>query len=178
MPTDHRPTSSLSAPPITNSNQTQSTSSPPTSSRLSSFLPSLILKKTLQSQHSTSLGQSPPPSHLPDRTSTSSFQHSPFSASLAVAGEEVGPLNEIYAQPSPTFLHTEKDPQQQLSHRNSVAARDTARNSVLTLTQNRQDEGRMQLDKDRAYMKNRKLRTWTKSKFLLLVANTLVSARV
>lgn len=180
LPTDHRPTSSLSAPPITNPDQMQPTSSPPTSNKLSTPLPTSILKKTPQSQHSSSLGQ-PPSSQLPDRTSRSSLQPSPFSASLAAAaaggeGGKTGPLNGIYTQPNPTFLHSEKDPQQQLSHRHSMVARDTARNSVLTLAQNRQDEGRMQLDKDRAYMKNHKLMTWTKSKFLLLVANTLVSS--
>ncbi|GJJ72951.1 hypothetical protein EMPS_05309 [Entomortierella parvispora] len=175
LPADHRPASGLSAPPITNnSNQSQPTPTSPPSKKLSSFFPSSILRKPSQSQPLTSQEQSSSPPQQPDRTSRSSLQHSPFSASLAGGGGD-RPLNEIYAQPNPVFLYTEKD--QQLSHRHPVSAQDTAGNSVLTLAaQNRQDEGRLQLDKDRAYMKKHKLRTWTKSKFLLLLANTLLLA--
>jgi hypothetical protein len=40
---------------------------------------------------------------------------------------------------------------------------------------NRQDDGRLQLEQARAYYKSRKCITWTRSKLLLLLANTIVS---
>lgn len=41
----------------------------------------------------------------------------------------------------------------------------------------RQDDGRLQLEQARAYYKSRKCITWTRSKLLLLLANTIVSCR-
>lgn len=117
------------------------------------------------------------------RRASQLFNHSPFShsssATTATGGGAVGPLDEIYLQPNPMFLSIDKEQQQHMNHRNTAHSRDQARNSAMTMTtQTRQDEGRMQLDKDRAYMKSHKLRTWTKSKLLLLVANTLVSVQL
>lgn len=39
---------------------------------------------------------------------------------------------------------------------------------------NRQDDARLQLEQARAYYKSRKCITWTRSKLLLLLANTIV----
>ncbi|KAG0013129.1 hypothetical protein BGZ80_011272 [Entomortierella chlamydospora] len=44
----------------------------------------------------------------------------------------------------------------------------------MNFSPNRQDEGRLRLEQEREYQKTRKLRTWTKSKVALLVANTLL----
>ncbi|KAI1311600.1 hypothetical protein EDD11_003340 [Mortierella claussenii] len=48
------------------------------------------------------------------------------------------------------------------------------RMGTMSPTMNRQDDGRLQLEQERAYQRARKLRTWTRSKVILLLANTLL----
>lgn len=54
-------------------------------------------------------------------------------------------------------------------------SKDMRRSSVMSFMLNRQDDGRLQLEQERLYHRKRILRTWTRSKFVLLLANTLVS---
>ncbi|KAF9292458.1 hypothetical protein BGZ68_005141 [Mortierella alpina] len=43
---------------------------------------------------------------------------------------------------------------------------------------NRQDDARLKLEQEREYLKTRKLRSWTRSKVLLLLSNTLVIVKL
>ncbi|KAF9328285.1 hypothetical protein BG006_008514 [Podila minutissima] len=53
-------------------------------------------------------------------------------------------------------------------------SKEMRRNSVMSYSLNRQDDGRLQLEQERQYHRKRILWTWTRSKVVLLLANTLL----
>ncbi|KAI9241197.1 MAG: hypothetical protein BYD32DRAFT_85995 [Podila humilis] len=91
--------------------------------------------------------------------------------------------------PSPMFPSGVMDPvfmkEQQMQYSQGVGviggggvprySKEMHRNSMMSFILNRQDDGRLQLEQERQYQRKRILKTWTRSKFVLLLANTLVS---
>lgn len=92
--------------------------------------------------------------------------------------------------PSPMFPSGVMDPvfmkEQQMQYSQGVGviggggvprySKEMHRNSMMSFILNRQDDGRLQLEQERQYQRKRILKTWTRSKFVLLLANTLLLA--
>ncbi|KAG0048961.1 hypothetical protein BGZ83_006171 [Gryganskiella cystojenkinii] len=197
----HRPTTSPSplsqttATPGQQLSDSTRPSSPPlpsVSNRFSSFIPSSLRKKThaksqsQTSESSDSQGQSfseqqqhhqQTEQHKPGRT------RSPVGTIRGSRSSLQLNLRASQLFHSPPFTSTSASgsnvvgPQSHLSHRSSTSTnKDPTRNSVMNLAQNRQDEARVQLEQERVHVNSHKLTSWTKSKFLLLLANTLLLA--
>jgi len=111
------------------------------------------------------------------RGSISSLQRSHSASTSQRVGNGAPLIAPVPRQPSmaPVFMMDYQSQQttpmtsQEFGHGSRID-----RSSSASTIMNRQDDGRLRLEQEREYHKTRKWRTWTKSKALLLLANTIV----
>lgn len=76
----------------------------------------------------------------------------------------------------PAFMKDYQLPEQTtpMTSQDFSFGRSFSRTSTMSTAMNRQDEGRLKLEQEREYLMARRWKTWTKSKVLLLLMNTIL----